>query len=130
MIECSRFFACRTTEEERRDCLKWWRENSHRFPNYVAWLARQLLAIQASSAPSERLFSELGYVMNPKRAQLLLDRAVRLVVMKKNMRELRKHGRALEKKYEKNMHISLRAHIPSRRGLHEKRAAPPSLQVW
>ena len=36
--------------------LKWWAKNAHKYP-LIAHVARNALAVPASSAPSERLFS-------------------------------------------------------------------------
>jgi hypothetical protein len=61
-------------EEEREfsDPLLWWKVRAVRFP-LLAQLARRLLAIPASSAPSERLFSESGQLVSQKRASLHPD---------------------------------------------------------
>jgi hypothetical protein len=59
-------------EREPSDPLLWWKERAFRFP-LLAQLARRLLAIPASSAPSERLFSESGQLVSQKRASLHPD---------------------------------------------------------
>lgn len=52
--------------------LPWWKENSYRFP-LVAALARQMLAIPATSAQSERLFSKAGQIVTDRRSSLGSD---------------------------------------------------------
>ncbi len=64
-------------------CLDWWRVNSHRFPR-IAEQARITLAAQASSAPSERVFSQLNIVVDRRTARLLPQRAARRVVTRHN----------------------------------------------
>lgn len=54
---------------DKADPLKWWKENQTKFPK-LAVLARCILAIPASSAPSERVFSIAGHVLNKKRMSL------------------------------------------------------------
>ena len=51
------------------DSLAWWRMNATRFPT-VSGYARDVLAIQATSVPSESLFSKAGNVVNKKRCRL------------------------------------------------------------
>ena len=48
-------------------------------------MARVYLAVPASSAPSERVFSAAKLVLNDKRKQLLEGRLARLIFMKRNM---------------------------------------------
>jgi hypothetical protein len=50
--------------------LSWWKANCSRFP-FVAKLAKKYLAIQSSSAPSERVFSNVKMTISKKRWQLL-----------------------------------------------------------
>ena len=45
----------------KADPMAWWAEQAPTFP-LVAQLARRLLAIPASSAPTERLFSKLARI--------------------------------------------------------------------
>ena len=56
-------------EEKDRDPLEFWRLNAGRFP-VLAVLARRYLAIPASSASSERLFSRLKLIATAARQNL------------------------------------------------------------
>ena len=49
--------------------LDWWRARKHRFP-VLARLARKYLAVPATSAPSERVWSDAGNIVTKKRASL------------------------------------------------------------
>ena len=49
--------------------LKWWKEHAAKFP-YLSQLARRYLAMPATSASVERLFSVAGQVVTAKRASL------------------------------------------------------------
>lgn len=51
------------------DIMDWWHKNEASFPK-LALMARELLAIGASSAASERLFSKAGLVIRKCRNQL------------------------------------------------------------
>jgi hypothetical protein len=53
----------------KADPLQWWKDNEPRFPN-LAKLARRVLAIPATSASSERIFSVSGNINSKKRARL------------------------------------------------------------
>jgi hypothetical protein len=54
------------------DPLLWWKINSIRFPLHSR-LARKILAVPATSAPSERLFSSAGLTISSKRSRLTPD---------------------------------------------------------
>ena len=71
-------------DEEIANPLQWWRLNQTRFPR-LAWLAEKYLAIQATSAPSERLFSAAGLTIAKKRASLLPDNAAMLIFLHDNL---------------------------------------------
>ena len=49
--------------------LMWWKEHAAKFP-YLSQLARRYLAMPATSASVERLFSVAGQVVTAKRASL------------------------------------------------------------
>ena len=66
------------------DPLEWWRIHVRDFP-LLSQFARRYLAIQASSAPSERLFSKAGQILTPQRAQLKPDKANMLVFLAENL---------------------------------------------
>jgi hypothetical protein len=60
--------------------LTWWLVNGPRFP-LVAKLARRVLCIPATSAPSERLFSQAGITIAKDRANLLPENAATLIFL-------------------------------------------------
>ena len=64
--------------------LDWWRINEKRFPR-IAALARRILCAQATSAPSERLFSAAGLTIANDRASLLPDNAAMLIFLHENL---------------------------------------------
>ena len=57
------------TDDATTDPLKWWKKWGSKFPN-LAQLARRYLAMPATSAPVERLFSVAGLVATAKRSRL------------------------------------------------------------
>ena len=70
----------------RADCpLSWWARNKSTYPA-VAVVARRLLAIPATSVPSERLFSKAGDVMSKKRNRLAPSKADRIVFLMDNLK--------------------------------------------
>jgi hypothetical protein len=63
--------------------LKWWQENECKYPN-VAKLARAVLCIPATSAPSERVFSTAGRTISAERSRILPDNAADLIFLHDN----------------------------------------------
>lgn len=61
--------AYQSEESQLEDPLQWWKLNQKRFPR-LAWLARDYLAVPASSATVERIFSRAGNVQSLKRTRL------------------------------------------------------------
>ena len=56
----------------KANILMWWKVHAVRFP-YLSRLARRYLAMSATSASVERLFSVSGQVVTSKRASLVLS---------------------------------------------------------
>jgi len=65
--------------------LKWWRQQTSTFPKLAA-LARSVLAVPATSAPSKRVFSVAGHVINAKRSSLAPSRSNKIVFVHENDR--------------------------------------------
>ena len=63
------------------DPLDWWRINAVKFP-LLAALARRLLAIPASQAQSERVFSSAGQIITQTRNRLSSENVELLVALK------------------------------------------------
>ena len=74
-----------------QDPISWWSENELRFP-IISRIAKRILAIPASSAPSERLFSIAGAINTKQRAHMGIDKLPKLTCLKHNLRTLDKLG--------------------------------------
>ena len=66
------------------DPLSWWKREQHSFP-ILAQLARKYLCVCGTSVPSERLFSQAGYIVNELRTHLSPENVNMLVFLAKNM---------------------------------------------
>lgn len=64
--------------------LQWWKQNQLLFPR-LAKLARAVLAVPASSVPSERVFSLAGNIVSKKRSRLNPELVNRLIFLNMNM---------------------------------------------
>jgi hypothetical protein len=62
------------------DVLEWWRTHESRYPR-VARAAKIFLAIPATTAPSERLFSLAGGMLNKKRTRMAPEMVEVLAVL-------------------------------------------------
>ena len=60
--------------------LAWWRDNCRQFP-LLSILARRLLCIPATSAPTERVFSTAGLTISNSRASILPQNASNLIFL-------------------------------------------------
>eukprot|EP00590_Aulacoseira_subarctica_P000055 CAMPEP_0172438218 /NCGR_PEP_ID=MMETSP1064-20121228/72685_1 /TAXON_ID=202472 /ORGANISM="Aulacoseira subarctica , Strain CCAP 1002/5" /LENGTH=198 /DNA_ID=CAMNT_0013186761 /DNA_START=546 /DNA_END=1139 /DNA_ORIENTATION=- len=71
-------------EAESYNCpLEWWRVNHTNYPN-IWKLAERILAIPATSAPSERVFSSAAKIVDKKRVRLKPYNVDSLVFLKGN----------------------------------------------
>ncbi len=71
------------------DLLLWWRDNQNHYP-ILATMARDYLAIPASSTESERAFSSSGLILRDHRNRLSTDTMQALVCLKSWIRLDRK----------------------------------------
>ena len=71
-------------EDENFDLLLWWCANRLQYP-ILAKVARYILAIPASSAESERVFSASSNTITQKRTQLLPSNLNGLLIIKSNI---------------------------------------------
>ena len=70
--ELQRYQALSSNENRTSSPLDWWRDHAKTYP-VLAQLARRYLAIPASSASSERLFSKLKITATPARQNMKSD---------------------------------------------------------
>jgi hypothetical protein len=78
-------------KKEYNDPLRWWEENEHKYP-VVAAVVELFLAIPASTAPSERVWSGAARLITINRANLKEDVASGMVMfVKENLMILRKY---------------------------------------
>ena len=63
--------------------LDWWKRHESEFPK-VAYVARSVLYVPATSMPSERIFSTTGLLINKLRNRLASDLVDAIVFLNKN----------------------------------------------
>ena len=79
------------------DPLKCWKANFAKYP-YAANIAHKYLAIPATTAPSERVWSRLARTFSLQRAHLSDDLVGCMMYTKENLLFLQKHYRPWRKK--------------------------------
>uniref|UniRef100_A0A3B3T3J7 BED-type domain-containing protein n=1 Tax=Paramormyrops kingsleyae TaxID=1676925 RepID=A0A3B3T3J7_9TELE len=67
--EIHKYKTMNVPSEKDFDLLSWWKENASTLPR-LSQIARRILAIPATSAPSERAFSAAGLVVDKLRTQI------------------------------------------------------------
>ncbi|RXN13638.1 zinc finger BED domain-containing 1-like protein [Labeo rohita] len=67
--------------------LAWWKQNSDRYPK-LAFAAKHLLCVPATSTPSERIFSKAGYIVNKTRSSLLPENVDKLIFLAHNLKRV------------------------------------------
>lgn len=78
--------------------LSWWRDNSPRFP-LLTELAHVYLAIPATSAPSERVWSRASRILTCKRSTMKPEVAQGMMFLLENSHVLKKHYKDIAPKY-------------------------------
>jgi hypothetical protein len=63
--------------------FEWWMNKKSKYP-VLARLARIYLAVPATSTPSERLFSDAGNLLTPKRSRINAELFKRMMFLKRN----------------------------------------------
>ena len=81
--EMDRYFDLPAADPES-DPLQWWRNETQHFP-ILAVLAQKYLCICGTSVPSERLFSNFGFIVSEFRSHLKPECVDKLVFLACNM---------------------------------------------
>ena len=86
-VEVIYYLHLRFTEPEKSgmNVLKWWKDNKNRYP-CLYQAAKGLLHTPATSVPSERIFSEAGYIARARRSKILPVNLNRHLFIKKNLK--------------------------------------------
>ena len=82
-VEVIRFRQVAFERDPNFNTLAWWKVNKRHYP-YLAAFARLVLAVPATSAPSERMFSVAGLIVNKARASMQ-DANVGMLVFLRNV---------------------------------------------
>ena len=77
--------AIKLSHKQKKDThlLTWWRDCKTQFP-YLFQAVKALLATPATSVPSERIFSEAGYIARARRSRILPKNLNKFIFIKKN----------------------------------------------
>jgi hypothetical protein len=87
----------KANKKEYNDPLPWWNENASKYPIPAPLAQLLFLCIPASSAPSERVWSQAALVLPVKRANTTDDVASGVMFVRENMELLRKHYNGVSK---------------------------------
>jgi hypothetical protein len=88
----------KANKKEYNDPLPWWKENASKYPA-LAPLAQLFLCIPASSAPSERVWSQAARVLTVKRTNTTDEVSSGIMFVRENMELLRKHYNEVSKSF-------------------------------
>ncbi len=73
--------------EDKTKAGAWWKQNSDRDPK-LAFAAKHLLYVPATSTPSERIFSTAGYVVNKTPSSFLPENVDKQIFLTHNMKRV------------------------------------------
>ncbi|MCP4350704.1 MAG: hAT transposon family protein, partial [Desulfobacterales bacterium] len=71
-------------DKESLNLLNWWKTRKNEYP-YLFKAVKALLCTPATSVPSERVFSEAGYISRARRSRILPFNLNNTLFIKKNM---------------------------------------------
>jgi hypothetical protein len=74
-------YRCISTASD--DLLQWWKQQAETFPK-LSLLAQGILAVPATSSPSERVFSTAGLVLQAKRSSLAPENVNKIIFVHDN----------------------------------------------
>ena len=80
-------FCAEPNISENTNPFEWWAFNKTKYP-FVAAVAREYLAIPATSVASERIFSKCGLVCSDRRASLSPQHVEQLVFLSHNLNNM------------------------------------------
>ena len=85
--ELNLYQSTRLTREQKinTDLLVWWKDHKSQFP-CLFQAAKALLHTLATSVPSERIFSEAGYIARARRSKILPVNLNRYIFIKRNLK--------------------------------------------
>ena len=87
MQEVDRYIAAESvTIDTNINPLEWWKQNALFYPR-ISKIAKKVLAVPASSVPSERVFSLAGNLVSKKRSQLKPEHVDKMIFLKKNFKK-------------------------------------------
>ena len=75
-------------EKKETHVLKWWNEKRNLFP-CLSETVKALLHTPATSVPSERIFSEAGYIARARRSRILPKNLNKFIFIKKNIKYMK-----------------------------------------
>jgi hypothetical protein len=87
----------RTADPVKVNPLSWWYEHKDQLP-ILYQLAQRYLSIPATSAPSERIWSQCSLVITKKRNRLSESMVTSIIALKVNTKFLAKHAPELEER--------------------------------
>jgi hypothetical protein len=74
-------YRCISTASD--DLLQWWKQQAETFPK-LSLLAQGILAVPATSSPSERVFSTVGLVLQAKCSSLAPENVNKIIFVHDN----------------------------------------------
>ena len=86
-VEVNLYKSIKLTSDQKRSThlLTWWKEHKGQFP-CLFQAVKALLATPATSVPSERIFSEAGYIARARHSRILPQNLNKFIFIKKKQK--------------------------------------------